>query len=264
MRSDLFDKLAYKKGYELPEKPQPYHSAMVYVYNLASTIASGRRVDLPRFLPDGLVDPNLDPDKAIKSLQAQGYAVQIVPQETEHQLALEQYEIQLASYWGHVYDLLCGPELLGIVQTDLTRILFDLAVKLAEMKGHTDSNAQCLPYIGKKFYEFCLAMQDNIKAAPGCIADDFYGMHQNLFGATYDYGNEQGFKYGLSKFWHDLEHYDPSDHPALARRFIEKIQKYNSELDRNQQKVKIPVNLLNLAMRDQENAQEKETAQVQA
>lgn len=258
MRSDLFEQLAWKKEYEIPEKPQPHHSAFVYVYRQGTVIGSGRWVDLcdVHWLPEGFLEniENPTPNAVLEAFREKGYAVEVAEREDAHQQQLDQYVLEMSSYYCRVYDLLCGPDLLGIEQTDLTETLFMLAKAMAGRKGHLDSNHKCLPTIGKLFYEYCLAMQGDIKALPGCYQDDFHGI-QNLFGGSYGYHDKRGFEYGMEQFWKDLEHYDPTDHPALAQLLINKIMEHNAD---REDPVEIAPTLVQLAQRDQPDGKEEQ------
>lgn len=253
MRSSIFENLAWKKGFEIPKPPEKQDSALAYIYRQGIVTGSGRVADLPGWLPQEVqdaLDEATDQGTVLASLADNGYVVETVDQEEEHVLAVEQHKIDLAAFHIRVYDLLCGPTLVGIEQTDVTHTLFRLALKFAQWGGDHKTNGKFLPAVGLRFYEFCHALQEETKALLGCYESDFYGV-ENLWGVNFGYSDLQGFLFGIEKFWANLDYYKVEDHPAIAKILISKIEAYNRDRDRDRDSpVDIPDNLFDLSCRD--------------
>ena len=235
MRDDLFNKLSFKKGYEIPPTPRPQQSALLYIYKQGDVFLKG---GLPKTLPSYLKmhlskeekeEAGIEtPDDAINYLENNGFVIETVPQEQAHQLCLEQHFSEVRNYLGRVYDLMCGPTLLGIEKSDATNTLFRLAVANSKQYLEKEDNHKFLPEVGKLFYKYCDSLREEIRAAKGCIEDDFYGI-QHLWGEEFNYSDRKGFEYAIKRFWANLEHYHEEDRHRLALRLISKIQDYNRD-----------------------------------
>lgn len=251
MSMSRFQDLAYKDGYEIPQRPKSIEGSFVYVYKHGQVVGKGLYKDLPGWLPKGMLTEK-DPEGALEELMASDFVVELIKQEEAYKILLEDYERRLEAFRRKVYDFLCSPEFLGIVQNDVTDVLFRLSC--AEHNNFIVScdNYHFLPSVSSSFYKYCELLRSEMRALPGCIEDDFYKEH--FFCVSFGYHDRKGFIHGQERFWEDLKFYDPSDHPELARRFIKKIMEFNQSFSPGNQSsdwVGIDPRLKTLAEKDE-------------
>lgn len=264
MRSDLFEKLAFHKDYKIPEKPKPHQSALIYVYKQGKVIGSGPWGDLPGWLPKGVKTKlkTKHPGATVDKLKQLGYVIEEIQQDEAFQQAVERYETEVEEFFARVYDFLCSPDLLGIMQTDVTDVLFRLARAETRQKFKDNDDHHFLPSVGLTFYQYCYKLEEEMRALPGCIEDDFYG-RQHLLGQNFNFSDKAGFEYAKKRFWRELEQYDESDHCELARRLITRITEHNQDRGSNDP-VEIEPELLALSLRVPSDGKKETTAQMPA
>lgn len=225
----FMETLEFREGHEVLNPPEEDKYVKVFVYKEGSVVAQALYGKICRCENLREITSQNTSEEMLEVLEELGYLIEKVPRKDEYKQALVLYEEQVTEYlFGDIYDYLCGPEMLGIVQSDLVHTLFTLAVNKGKREFRVNQHNYFLPSVGKIFSDHCFSMREEMKALAGCYESAFHG-REHFFGVSFGYHDVRGFEEGQEDLLERMHYYQLEDHPKIAKLMLDVIFVFNEK-----------------------------------